>query len=128
MHACGLLEYEDVEYYSFTHACNFINANGNRQPIYTLGYSCVIPIHPAPSTGNIVGGIVGCILVLVVCFPALVPIVALIVRRKRQKLSTATSENQEAPAGPVYDEITTIKTDIQLESNSLMDRLEQCPG
>ncbi len=97
-----------------------LNANGNRQPIYILGYSCVVPLHPgpAPSIGAIVGGIVGCILVLVVCFPALVPIVALIVRRKRQKLSTATSENQEDPAGPVYDEITTIKKDIQLESNS----------
>ena len=42
----------------------------------------------------------------------------LIVRRKRLKLSTETSENQKAPASSLYDEITTIGTDIQLESNS----------
>ena len=45
-------------------------------------------------------------------------VVALIVKRKRQNLSTETSENQKATASPLYDEITTIATEIQLESNS----------
>ncbi len=52
------------------------------------------------------------------CFTVLVLVVALIVRRKRQNLSTETSENQKATASPLYDEITTIATEIQLESNS----------
>ncbi len=83
-------------------------------------------VHATPpaAIGPIVGGIFAGILVLV-CLIALVPIVALIVRRKRQKLSTESSENQEDPAGPVYDEITTIGTDTQLDSNSAYGQVRQ---
>ena len=70
----------------------------------------------AASIGSIVGRIVGVILVLM-CLTVLVLVVVLIVRRKRLQLSLST-ENQKATASPLYDEITTIATEIQLESNS----------
>ncbi len=74
---------------------------------------------PAPSIGAIVAGIVVCgILVLVLVCP--IVLVALIVRRKRQNLSTATSENQEALAGPVYDEL--LKHTLNWSQIALMDR------
>ncbi len=99
--------------------------NGNRQQIYRLYnyiavsflYAAVAP--PADSIiGPIVGVTVGSIGGVLVCFTVLVLVVALIVRRKRKNLSTETNENQKATASPLYDEITTIATDIQLESNS----------